>query len=110
MLPATELRERVKKLAKQKLGEGPALIQFHALLYRARLATEERNEILHSFWGTEQVNVVIRDRHNLYKKAPTLTELNKLASDLEALRVRFEIQGWAFLRMRMPPMATRIMA
>ena len=26
------------------------------------------------------------------------------------LRVRFEIQGWAFLRMRMPPMATRIMA
>ena len=29
---------------------------------------------------------------------------------LEDLRVCFEIQGWAFLRMRFPPMATRIIA
>ena len=29
---------------------------------------------------------------------------------LHSLRVRFENQGWAFLRMRFPPMATRIMA
>lgn len=28
----------------------------------------------------------------------------------EVLRVCFENQGWAFLRIRLPPMATRIMA
>src|SRR5690349_10431417 len=47
-----ELRERVRRLAKQRLGEGPALVKIDALLSRARVSTDERNEVLHSFWGT----------------------------------------------------------
>ena len=37
-----------------------------------------------------------------------LAALERHVADLEDLRVRFESHGCAFLRMRLPPMATRI--
>lgn len=47
---ARELRERVKKLAKNAFGEGPALIKFQALLTRCARATDRRNDLLHNIW------------------------------------------------------------
>jgi hypothetical protein len=47
------LRKRVRKLARQKLGEGEALRSLDELLKRARLATERRNNLLHGVWGFE---------------------------------------------------------
>ena len=50
----------------------------------------------------------VLDVHNSlehWRNTPEWKAINE-----NGLRVRFEIQGWAFLRMRMPPMATRIMA
>jgi len=82
-----DLRERVRKLAKQRIGEGPALVQLDALLQRARIATDERNEIVHSFWGMEKKWAVIRDRHHTYKRAPSLRQLETLADDLASIRL-----------------------
>ena len=42
------LRQRIRKLAKRKLGEGKALIQLQALLERCRRATARRNELVHN--------------------------------------------------------------
>ena len=48
MQSSRELRDRIRKLAKQRIGEGPALVQLDALLHRAKLAADKRNELLHS--------------------------------------------------------------
>jgi hypothetical protein len=48
-----ELRERIRKLARQRLGDGAALVRLQALLTRAARATEKRNELMHAVWGTE---------------------------------------------------------
>jgi hypothetical protein len=85
MQSSRELRERVRKLAKQRLGEGPALVQLDALLQRARLATDKRNEFLHSTWGTEENLVVMRDARHKFRKAPTLGELKLAVDDLEEI-------------------------
>ena len=48
-----ELRERVKKLAKKTLGEGRPLVRFQDMIYRCKLATDKRNELLHSIFAKE---------------------------------------------------------
>src|SRR5262249_42307728 len=48
-----ELRARILKLARQRLGEGPALVRLQALLTRARRASDKRNELMHAICGTE---------------------------------------------------------
>ncbi len=81
-----ELRERVRKLAKQRFSDGSALVKLDALLGRARKATEQRNEFVHSFWGTDKQTPVIRDAKHSYKKAPTLREMLALADELALIR------------------------
>src|SRR5258708_10131041 len=44
------LRERVRKLARKKLGEGRALVLLDALLARSGRATRRRNQLLHGLW------------------------------------------------------------
>jgi hypothetical protein len=50
-----ELRERIRKLARQRLGDGAALVRLQALLTRVRRATDKRNELMHAVWGVELV-------------------------------------------------------
>src|SRR5690349_746374 len=45
---ASELRRRLKRLSRQRLGEGGPLVRFHALLTRAREASSRRNHVLHA--------------------------------------------------------------
>ncbi len=84
-----ELRRRIRKLAKQRLGEGRALVKLDALLERAQRATERRNELFHQTWGTEKTlgtdarHVVIRDARHTFQKAPTLRELKASVDELE---------------------------
>jgi hypothetical protein len=47
------LRARVRKLARQKVGEGDALVRLDALLARAGRATKRRNELLHALWAAQ---------------------------------------------------------
>jgi hypothetical protein len=78
-----ELRQRVRRLAKQKLGEGPALCRLDALLSRSRRATERRNDLLHGLWAVD----IDRGREMLrhddgWRKTPESIELEQLADEL----------------------------
>ena len=45
------LRRRIRKVARRKLGEGQALLKLEALLERCNRATEKRNIFIHSLWA-----------------------------------------------------------
>jgi hypothetical protein len=48
-----ELRDRVRKWARGRLGEGTALIKIQTLRTEAARLTTRRNDLLHGIWGTE---------------------------------------------------------
>ena len=80
------LRDRIRKLAKQKLGEGNPLIQLQALLERFKRATEKRNDLIHTIWACELDGEALRrtNDHN-WKPLPTIEELNSLSEELTVL-------------------------
>jgi hypothetical protein len=79
------LRDRIKKLARKHIGEGPALVKLDAILTRARQATEKRNELLHAFWCQ-----ILNGEQGMYidqafEPIPTIEKLNALATELEGI-------------------------
>jgi hypothetical protein len=75
------LRDRLRKLAKEALGEGAALIKFQAVLHRCRLATERRNALVHGVIGQdlEGGDAQMRMREGTWTTVPTAAELEQLA-------------------------------
>jgi hypothetical protein len=83
---ASMLRERVRKLAKQRLGEGQALVRVQALVERCRRATEKRNEYVHSVWTQElDGEAKRRDSSHRWLPIPTIEELHTLSQEILAL-------------------------
>jgi hypothetical protein len=83
---AALLRDRVRKLAKQRLGEGQALLRLQALVERCRRATEKRNEYVHSVWAQElDGDPMRRDGNQTWQPIPTVAELRGLGQELLAL-------------------------
>jgi hypothetical protein len=83
---ARELRERVRRLARQRLGEGEPLLKLQALLERCRRATERRNELMHGIWAKElDGEAVRRGTDHTWHPLPTREELTALASELQNL-------------------------
>lgn len=87
-----ELRERVRKLAKQKLGEGEPLTRLDALLERSRRATDKRNELFHRLWAHQlDGEPVIRDDgHNLLP-IPSVAELEHWAEELATVATELNV-------------------
>lgn len=80
------LRERIKKLARQRLGEGKALVQLQALLERCRRASDKRNKFTHNIWAQElDGDPKIQDGNLGWSPPPTIEDLTALASELEAV-------------------------
>ena len=80
------LRARVRKLAKQKVGEGDALVHLDALLARAGRATRRRNELLHALWAAQlDGQGLIRGEDGKWYDHPTVSELDALVSELDAV-------------------------
>jgi hypothetical protein len=83
---SSQLRDRIKKLARQRLGEGEALLKLQALLERCKRATEKRNDFVHSVWGKELDGEPARKGSSpQWQPLPTTTELHELAKDLADL-------------------------
>jgi hypothetical protein len=77
------LRDRVKKLARQRLGEGAALLKVQALVERCRRVTDLRNSFVHSVWAEELDGPALRrDDQNQWVPIPTTGDLAKLADDI----------------------------
>jgi hypothetical protein len=80
---SSELRKRIQKIAKQRLGEGTPLLKLQALLGRADKLTDTRNEFIHSTWGHElDGEPVVRDSNHNWQPAPNAETLNKLNQDI----------------------------
>jgi hypothetical protein len=78
-----ELRERIRKLSRKRLGEGPAVVQLDAILERARRATDKCNNTLHSLWAKElDGDPVIRTDDHDYVAIPNVSELEAVADEL----------------------------
>ena len=73
---SSALRERIRKLAYQRFGEGTALVKLDALLCEARLVTDERNHALHSVLAeTRDGEVVWVDERSGHRPAATREQL-----------------------------------
>lgn len=110
-----ELRGCLRKLAKQRLGDGRALVQLDALLNRADQVTKLRNDCVHSAWGTEYSaragvrGLVKGDTRHTFQKAPTLKELVKSAEELETILEDFlnaRLGGFLFEALTKKPAGT----
>ncbi|WP_297832591.1 hypothetical protein [Pseudomonas sp.] len=80
------LRERIKKIAKSKLGDGKVLIQLQALLERCARSSDKRNDLVHSLWAYEldgQHHVQAAD--HTWKPGPTIDDLKEVCAELEGL-------------------------
>ena len=86
---SSQLRERIKKLARQRLGEGEPLLKLQALLERCKRATERRNDLVHSVWAQELDGEPIRrGSGEEWRPLPTTAELHDLAENLSRLTLQ----------------------
>jgi hypothetical protein len=83
---AAVLRERIHKLARQRLGDGTALVRLEAILERSRRASASRNDIIHNVVGQElDREPLVRRAGNKWGPLPTVDELRALAVDLQTI-------------------------
>jgi hypothetical protein len=81
-----QLRERIRKLARQRLGEGEALLKLQAILERCRRATDRRNELIHGIWAKELDGEPLRRTNDhSWHPLPTADDLRALAPELQTL-------------------------
>jgi len=87
---SSSLRERIGKLAKQRLREGPALVKLQALLGRPKRITDRRNEVMHSVCGRNRgdSDAQLRADDHTWKPFPTVDELNAWAAEFTAIALR----------------------
>ncbi len=81
-----QLRARVRKLARQRLGEGEPLLKLQAILERCKRATDQRNDFMHSVWAQELDGEPMR-RGNDQKMypLPTVLQLEELSREIDDL-------------------------
>lgn len=80
------LRQRINKLAKKKLGEGAPLLKIQAFLGRAKRLTEKRNQLVHGLWAEElDGDAGIMGTIGELNPLPSIDELNTLAKEIELL-------------------------
>lgn len=81
-----QLRERIRKLARQRLGEGEPLLKLQALLERCKRATEKRNELVHCVWAKElDGEPQRRGPAHEWQPLPTIKELFALVKEIQEL-------------------------
>jgi hypothetical protein len=100
-LGSRDLRLRVGKLAKQRLGDGEALLRLEAILQRAAKATDKRNEVLHSLWAHELdgAPVIRNEDDHSFRAIPTPIELDDVADNLAAIATELNdtrLRGFLF--------------
>jgi hypothetical protein len=93
------LRDRAKKIAKQKLGEGAALLQVQALLGRCRRATTQRNDWIHTVIATDWLDTeAMRYREGRpADPLPTVEQLDCLTDEMQQLVREINtarLRGW----------------
>jgi len=93
-----DIARRARRLAKQRLGEGPALVKLDALLERFRRANRRRNDLLHSLWAQElDGDPQMRTQGPSWAPIPKAVDLDALAVEMEQLTLEMNqarLEGW----------------
>jgi hypothetical protein len=77
------LRKRLLKLARRRLGDGPALVRLEALVERSWAATEKRNDLLHTIWAKVLDGPDVRlSGSGDHAEIPSVEQLEQLAAEL----------------------------
>jgi HAMP domain-containing protein len=80
------MRDRVRKVARQSLGESRALVLLQAVLQRCERATARRNELVHNIIAKElDGDVVMMTDDHKWKSLPTAAQLDAVRDDIEHL-------------------------
>ena len=83
---ASALRERIRRLARQRFGEGRPLLQLQALLERCKRASEKRNDLVHSVWARElDGEPKLRSNDHTWRALPSVEQLKALSSEIHEL-------------------------
>jgi hypothetical protein len=83
-----ELRDRIRRLARKRLGEGTPLVRLQAILTRAARATDKRNELLHAVWGTElDGGPIMRGDDHKFRPPPSVLELEALHEEIARILI-----------------------
>ena len=83
---AAKLRDRIKALARQRLGEGIALLKLQAIIEQCKRASEKRNDLIHSVWGKEiDGETFRRSNDHTWHPIPNVEDLKKLSEEIGAL-------------------------
>jgi hypothetical protein len=81
-----QLRNRIRKLARQRLGEGQPLCKLQALMQRCQRVTDKRNELVHCVWAKElDGEAQLRNADHLPRPLPTKQELSDLSNKIRDL-------------------------
>jgi hypothetical protein len=93
-----QLRDRIRKIARRRLGEGAPLLKLQAILTNCEKLTNKRNELVHGLWAQElDGEAQVRDAYGNSRPLPTSLELLELAKEIEQLtgHLNFErLQGF----------------
>jgi hypothetical protein len=85
------LRDRIRKLARQRIGDGPALSQLKTLLTECKRASKQRNDYIHGVLvQASQGNVPKLRTESGWTEPPTVEQLNSLAQEIWNLTVKLE--------------------
>ena len=102
-----QLRERIRKLAKQRLGEGEPLLKLLAILERCRRVSDRRNEQIHSLWAKELDGEPMRtNSDNGWVPLSSTEDLLALAKETEALTTELNsarLDGFIFEALKKRP-------
>lgn len=81
-----QLRDRIRKIARKRLGEGAPLLKLQAILTNCERLTEKRNELVHGLWAQElDGEAHVRDAYGNTRPLPTARELRELGKEIEQL-------------------------
>ena len=89
---SSTLRQRVRKLARQRLGEGEPLLKVQAMLARAGKLTDLRNKLTHGLWAKElDGDPGVMGAFGELNPLPSVDQLHALAKDIEELTIEFNV-------------------
>jgi hypothetical protein len=88
---STRLRECIRRLARQRLGEGENPLKLQAILEQCKRATDRRNDLIHSVWGKELDGEPLRrGSDHAWRPLPTAAEPKTLGDELRTLSARLD--------------------
>ena len=101
-LGSARLRDRVRRLAKKRLGDGRDLIRLEDILNRCAILTSKRNRLTHNIWAqqvgeTELGEQMVQNDDLEWESIPTVGDIQVLANGIRVIQEEMNnarLNGW----------------